>query len=710
MVLTPKKKKKWAAQKSNFLEKKLSDFLKEKKSYLLVLDDVWTNEDWDDLEQRTFLFQCDGQQCRVLLTTRHEGVARHADPNVEPYKLQPLEKAESLKLFWKVFFRSKDDADVEGHLNGLDKERKQLAKKIVNKCDGLPLAIVVLGSLLSEKRTKSFAEWEKVHKSVSWHLDSIDNVRNVLSLSYIELPSQYKLGFLYFGLFPDDTEIERDKLIRLWVAEGFLEQRGDLSMEDVAGECLEELMQRNLIQVAKWKSNGEPESFIIHDVLLSLAISEAKEGKFLNISSTQDALECYRRVALHSRHGEQDPIPYHPSSLNILRSLLCFTEMSPPSLCGQFKLLTVLDLEVTPETESLPKEIGNLILLKYFSLCGTGLKTLPPWVGDLFNLQTLDLRKTSIESLPMEILKLKKLRHLLSHSRIPKWRSDDSIVKSVSGICGYPPPTIRHLGDLRDLHTLWLRTGDWIEDGLQMLNKLKELCIFGNEGDGLMEKFGQALYGSLVKLLSLEVLHLQDYGYGGNLPSFAEHKCLYDLNIIGCLAKLPDCDNFPHSLTKLRLACGHLKEDMMVTLEKLPNLKNLTLDWHQYDGVVMKCSAGGFSKLEILILIYFDWLRYWIVEEGAMPNLRLLEMNRLFGLKWIPGGLRHIRKLQKLKLAMPKEFLERVKEGGEDWEKIKHVPSIITQKEEIPEINLKGFDEMERMWFEFTGQNIPDDD
>ncbi|XP_043693311.1 probable disease resistance RPP8-like protein 4 [Telopea speciosissima] len=699
MVLTEAEKVALASMEARILETRLSNFLREKKNYLFVLDDVWTIEDWDKLKG-VFPVPCNSQQCRVLLTTRDEGVARYADPIAPSHKLQLLDKEKSLELFLQVVFKSPVDRDTEASLN---QEMKDLAKKIVAKCDGLPLAIVVLGGLLSTKRP-IVAAWKNVFDSVNWYLES-SKCHKALALSYSELPCHLKPCFLYFGAFPEDTEIQRDRLIRLWVAEGFLEPRGNLRIEDVGKECLEELMQRNLIQVAKWKSNGEPESFIIHDLLLNLAISEAQEGNFLNISTPQKSLNCYRRVALHDKCSEDnmseasDHYSSSMSSSKLLRSLLCFTEMSL-SHCGQFKLLNVLDLEDAPGIEILPKEIGKLILLKYLSLRGTGLKTLPPWIGNLYNLQTLNLLATKIdEYLPIEILKLEKLRHLLCFRRIPKWRSDGSIVKKAIEICRCPSPR-RHLGDLSHLQTLWLQTGDWIEDGLEMLTDLRDLSIQGEH----MEKYREALTRALVKLVRLEVLALGEFG-GGEilLPSFSGHLYLYHINIAGCIQKLPDLNNFPPNLTRLQLYGSQLHEDMMVTLEKLPQLKDLSLV-QPYDGLVMKCSARGFLKLQSLSLQWFDSLKNWMVEEGAMPNLKLLEIISIFGLKGIPGGLRHITTLQELTLAMPKEFLERVKEGGEDWEKIKHVPSINT-REAVR--NPSTSTEYERQWFTSTWEKIP---
>ncbi|KAL6323147.1 hypothetical protein AAG906_027422 [Vitis piasezkii] len=87
--------------------------------------------------------------------------------------------------------------------------------------------------------------------------------------------------FLYCGVFPEDSEIKASKLIRLWVAEGFVQKRGKETLEDIAEDYLNELIQRSMIQVADTRDDGRVKSCRIHDLLRDLAISEAKEEKFL---------------------------------------------------------------------------------------------------------------------------------------------------------------------------------------------------------------------------------------------------------------------------------------------------------------------------------------------------------------------------------------------------------------------------------------------
>lgn len=70
----------------------------------------------------------------------------------------------------------------------------------------------------------------------------------MLDLSFNDLSHQLKLCFLYLSLFPEDFEINVEKLIRLFVAEGFVPQSEDRTMEEVAKDNFDELINRSLIQ------------------------------------------------------------------------------------------------------------------------------------------------------------------------------------------------------------------------------------------------------------------------------------------------------------------------------------------------------------------------------------------------------------------------------------------------------------------------------
>ncbi|XP_031249447.1 putative disease resistance RPP13-like protein 3 [Pistacia vera] len=236
-------------------------------SYLVVIDDVWHKEAWETL-RRAFPDNKNGS--RVIITTRIREVAERSDEKIHVYELRFLRPDESWMLFCDKAFRS---------LN-TDEGLENLGKEMVGKCGGLPLAIVVLGGLLSAKKPQ---EWRMVGDHI-WRLlrnDSI-HISYLLALSFNDLSYQLKLCFLYLGLFPEDFKICTEKLTQLWVAEGFIEENENQLIEDVAIDNLNELINRSFIQIEK-RCWGRIITCQVHDLLRDLAIAKAKQLNFFNI-------------------------------------------------------------------------------------------------------------------------------------------------------------------------------------------------------------------------------------------------------------------------------------------------------------------------------------------------------------------------------------------------------------------------------------------
>ena len=132
----------------------------------------------------------------------------------------------------------------------------------------------------------------------------------------------------------------------------------------------------------------------------------------------------------------------------------------------------------------------------------------------------------------------------------------------------------------------------------------------------------------------------------------------------------------------------------METLEKLPNLKilcfrhamektskNTSVGRASFNGKNMVCSERGFPLLQSLLLSKLYYLEEWRVEEGAMPSLCCLEIECCRGLKMIPNGLKFITTVLELEIKrMPKSFKDRLNEGGPNFDKVKHVPSLVFQR------------------------------
>lgn len=141
--------------------------------------------------------------------------------------MEPLSDLHSKKLFFNRIFGSEDCCpDI----------LKDVSDAILRKCGGLPLAIISISGLLAS-RPAVRNEWEKIRKSIGFALDknqSLEGMKSILSLSYNSLTPNLKTCLLYFSNFPKDYKIERDTLVRRWIAEGFISEEREQSQQEVA--------------------------------------------------------------------------------------------------------------------------------------------------------------------------------------------------------------------------------------------------------------------------------------------------------------------------------------------------------------------------------------------------------------------------------------------------------------------------------------------
>ncbi|GMP92800.1 hypothetical protein CsSME_00042882 [Camellia sinensis var. sinensis] len=213
------------------------------KRYLIVIDDIWDISAWVDLKM---YLPNDKNGSRVLFTSRLKVVVMQAPPDSHIHSLRYLTEEESWELFqWKVFQNESFPLQLV-----------EIGKQIMKKCEGLPLAIVVIAGLLAKnKKTKEW--WKQVAQRVSSFIVSDPNqYLDIIALSYNHLPCHLKPCFVYLGAFPEDPEISVQKLIWLWVAEGFIQNIGERSLEEVAEDYLMDIIQRRLVIVAQKRFDG----------------------------------------------------------------------------------------------------------------------------------------------------------------------------------------------------------------------------------------------------------------------------------------------------------------------------------------------------------------------------------------------------------------------------------------------------------------------
>lgn len=636
----------------------LTEFLQD-KTYLIVLDDMWSRDAWVLLNHALAM---SNKGSKIIITTRNENVASLADDK-HYIQLKTLGKEEAWDLFCRKAF-----SRIEGKT--CPQSLIYWAEKIVDKCEGLPLAIVAIGSLLSHKKPYE-NEWKTFYNQLDWQIvnnTELNSVKNVLDLSINYLPGNLKNCFIYCGIFPEDYQIQRDELIWLWIAEGFVEERGpSITMEEVGNEYLNEIAQRSLLQVVQRDACGMAQAFQMHDLVRDIVVSKCTSGKFsLLLDNSRDAMHSReaRRVSVLKADSVEGTL--HGGEK--IRSFILFDRRVSSSwvetATGNFKLLRVLSLKFARITK-LPDVVTTLFNLRYLDLSYTNLEVVPKALCKLTKLQMLNLWVTRVVELPVEIKKLTKLRHLRSvvnHDN--EYRIFDSYqgAKVHSGIClltdmqqlGYVEANKDLVVNLCNLTLLREFQITKVKDehikelwtSITRLAHLSDLLIISYSKEEVLD------LENLDPLPNLEWFYLKGKLQGGVIPS-----------IFGGFEKLRD----------LRMGWSRLQADPIPSFAHLSLLVELHL-YRVYEGQIMTFRTGWFPKLKKMYLADMEQLSCIEVEAGTMPILNYMELIGLRSMLVVPAGFQNLTSLQQMVLKdMPVEFMTTV--GGEDC--TKHIPLIL---------------------------------
>ncbi|KAL5567441.1 hypothetical protein UlMin_024016 [Ulmus minor] len=580
------------------------------KRYVVVFDDVWRQDFWEVLKHA---FPDNKNGSRIIITTRNTKVASFCKET--PFDLVQELQAWSSDLAWELFCKKAFRDEFKGHCPEM---LQHLSKEIVSKCQGLPLVISTIAGLLSTKE-KLVSEWENVLLEFETS-PQLTSISKILSLSYIDLPHHLKPCFLYFGIFPEDYIIYDRRLYRLWIAEGFIQERRGKTLEQVAEEYLTELIDRNVVSFEVF-ANGVARKCRVHDLMREIIQSRAEDLDFYEILDENKSRfgGKRRRVSIHGcienamEDGQDSSVRCVSvfGSYQLTKSFLC-------SLFEKFKLLKVLDLEKAC-FDDLPLEVGNLFHLKYLGLRSTPLKKLPKSIGKLQNLQVLDVRDTLVQELPIEINMLQNLRHLLAY-----FVTFDLKQKTIlSGVRIH-----KGIGNLKELQTLVSVGAEFsglhLMKDLENLTKLRWLIV-----TNLTMENGKALGSSVEKMKHLECLDLESSDDQEEIIDLQDKLSppltLRYLNFCGRLKKFPCWIRKLENLQMLRLKNTRLTDQFLKCLKGIPNLSGLYLV-DAFDGERLHFEEGGFGKLKVLVLRELRGLKVVEVDEGALPVLEKLNI------------------------------------------------------------------------------------
>ncbi|KAL2658554.1 hypothetical protein GLYMA_03G039200v4 [Glycine max] len=399
----------------NLLHLELMDKLKDKK-FLIVLDDVWTEDyvDWSLLKKP---FNRGIRRSKILLTTREKTAS--VVQTVETYHLNQL----STEHCWSVFA---NHACLSSESNENTTTLEKIGKEIVKKCNGLPLAAQSLGGML--RRKHDIGGWNNILNSDIWELSESEcKVIPTLRLSYHYLPPHLKRCFVYCSLYPQDYEFEKNELILLWMAEDFLKKpRNGRTLEEVGHEYFDDLVSRSFFQRSSTNRSSwsDRKWFVMHDLMHDLATSLGGDfyfrseelGKETKINTKTRHLSFAK---FNSSFLDNPDVVGRVKFLRTFLSIIKFeaapfnNEEAQCIIVSKLMYLRVLSFRDFRSLDSLPDSIGKLIHLRYLDLSHSSVETLPKSLCNLYNLQTLKLYNCGkLTKLPSDMRNLVNLHHL----------------------------------------------------------------------------------------------------------------------------------------------------------------------------------------------------------------------------------------------------------------------------------------------------------
>ncbi|KAH6755688.1 hypothetical protein C2S53_010157 [Perilla frutescens var. hirtella] len=619
--------KQWLRDEMKKLEKSMKDkhYVKEKlkqmlhrqlegKTYFIVLDDVWEKDHWESLRS-AFPHEQD-KTSRLMVTSRNKDVI--ANDNRYAHKMKHLDNEKSWELFLKLALIDKSDGECHNEL-------ESVRCKILENCKGLPLAITVVAGLLADRQSSG---WEEVLNRINAHshpgILERNTVNSILELSYDNLCPPLKSCFLCLAFFKEDATIPVKRLVHIWVGQGCIQQEGRGRAEEMGRSYLDELINRNMVQIKDLTLDGRVKNIYVHDLLREVCLRKAKEETGFEI------LKAKEEIPYEFSHKPRHRVVYGEDlgtwSLNQnkhLRSLFLLNASgaatvynvyvsTPAGYWSSFQLLKILDLDGIG-LRRFPYSFCALIGLKYLRIHGGffPILKLPSWLDHLKNLEILDTQSGCVQ-FPNFALNMVRLLYFRGYCvggqmKIDNWKNIETLKN--------------------------IRYEDWMRCNKRLIanSHVRELGISLEGWKGC-----DALSKSLEKMENLVILHLiRDPSISRRLiiPDLGNLNNVTKLELNSRMTKWPVASILPPNLSHLTFKFSGLHEDPMPELGKLPKLMYLKLLEYAYKGGRMQILHDGFPCLKALFLRELYRLRAIHIEEGGMPQLKQLRIRLCPALK-----------------------------------------------------------------------------
>ncbi|CAL5010164.1 unnamed protein product [Urochloa decumbens] len=621
--------------------------------FLLVMDDVWTEEAWSHALSVPVRRASQKQPgSRILVTTRREDLAMRMGAPFHQHRVRPLGKDDA----WFLLKKQLPPYQQVDHL-------KDVGMEILKQCDGLPRAIKVVGGLLST-RYPSERDWGAVLRSPAWSQSGLpEQLDSSFYLSYEDLSPQLKQCFLYCSLLPKDQIIIQRTITEMWISEGFIIQPPDEDsrheLEDMAIEYYRELINRNLIEpVEKYSPTADMCS--MNDVIRSFAQYMAREEALVVQRDQQIAISSQsmiiRRLSIESA-TESIPVDWaviqRQKLLRVLIIINCKINFNPGDSLSSFSSLRVLHIARLEESDRLVSSLCQLKHLRYLDLYDSDISRLPDDIDRMKFLQHIGIVNCErFVRLPVNITKLTQLRSLdLVGSSVDVVPKGFGILTNLRSLFGFPVHmddegrwcSLEELAPLTQLRSLRLEGIEKVDKGylaekanigskwhLRILHlNCRDSCTSRSPNASSSEEqqlIEEEVYERLCPPPRLETLVMETY-IGRRLPrwmSALQAPTFQSLTYMA-LHDLPNCTQLPDGLCQ------------MPSLERLvineaPSIKYVGPDFLNPSGLIASIRIfRPFPRLQELVFRGMTEWEEWLWEplsDGAavMPVLQVLSI------------------------------------------------------------------------------------
>ncbi|XP_006654406.1 putative disease resistance protein RGA3 [Oryza brachyantha] len=332
------------------------------KRFLLVLDDVWNDEGKTELENKDLWkkvlapLRSAVSGSKILVTTRMKLVAEFLNST----HVVPIDVLE-MRDCWLLL----KEAALGGESMGVPPDLQEIGRTIAANAKGSPLVSKALGQML--RNTSSTWRWKTLLDTEISH--SI--IMSSLQHSYQHLPVHLQRCFAYCSIFPRGWRFHRDKLVKMWVAVGFIQlsSKKGKSEYDLAQEYFHDLLSRSFFCMA---SKDNQTLYFLNDLMHDLA-QHASAHDCIKIDESMPGVipPTVRHLSISTDYFPQLKNKCRLGRLRtlfVLRSSSLSLSHLPSKFLSEFKNLRVLDLSESDILE-LPETISQLLHLHYLALC-----------------------------------------------------------------------------------------------------------------------------------------------------------------------------------------------------------------------------------------------------------------------------------------------------------------------------------------------------